>query len=288
MKPTRGRVSLAPLAQDWLNLTVYGALARTVRDSALMLEAIHGSMPGDADVAPPFEGSYVEAAERPPGSLRIAASRKLPGGLIAPLSSDQRAAWERVRDRLPELGHEVVERDPAYGLGGILFTQMWLRGVYEEAVRVPDQSKLERYTRQYARAGRLLGRRRRTLIARRDQVTGRMLELWNEIDVLITPGLARTAIEAKGGYDRSALAAFNVSARFTPWTAPFNMTGQPAITIPAGFDADGLPLSVQLVGRPGAEDVLYSLAGQLEAAEPWADRRPPLAETPSPAPAEAA
>jgi amidase len=166
--------------------------------------------------------------------------------------------------------------------------QMWLRGVYEEAVRVPDQSKLERYTRQYARAGRLLGRRRRTLISRRDQITGRMLELWNEIDVLITPGLARTAIEAKGGYDRSALAAFNVSARFTPWTAPFNMTGQPAITIPAGFDADGLPLSVQLVGRPGAEDVLYSLAGQLEAAEPWADRRPPLAETPSPAPAEAA
>jgi amidase len=288
MKPTRGRVSLQPLAEDWLNLTVYGALARTVRDSALMLDAIHGSVPGDADVAPPFEGSYVEAAERPPGSLRIAVSRKLPPGIFASLSSDQRAAWERVRDRLTELGHEVVERDPAYGLGGILFTQMWVRGVYEETVRVPDQSKLERYTRQYAGAGRLLGRRRPTLIAKRNQVTGRMLELWNEIDVLLTPGVARTAIEAKGGYDRSALAAFNVAARFTPWTAPFNMTGQPAITIPAGFGADGLPLSVQLVARPGAEDVLYSLAGQLEAAEPWADRRPSLAEAPSPARAEAA
>jgi amidase len=277
MKPTRGRVSLQPLAQDWLGLTVYGALARTVRDSALMLDAIHGSLSGDADAAPPFEGSFVDAAERPPRSLRVAASRKVPPGLIAPVSNDQRAAWERVRDRLTELGHEVVERDPAYGLGGILFSQIWVRGVYEEATRVPDPTKLERYTRQFARAGRLLGRRRRKLIAKREEISGRMLPLWNEIDVLLTPGLAKTPIEAEGAYGRSALVAFDKAARFTPWTAGFNMTGQPAITIPAGFGDDGLPLSVQLVGRPGAEDVLYSLAGQLEAAEPWASRWPPLA-----------
>ena len=153
---------------------------------------------------------------------------------------------------------------------------MWVRGVYETAVKAPDHSKLERYTRQFVRAGRLLGRRRPRLISKRDQITGRMLELWNEIDVLLTPGLASTAIDAEGGYDRSALAAFNIAARFTPWTAAFNLTGQPAVTIPAGFGTDGLPLSVQFVGRRGAEDVLYSLAGQLEAAEPWADRRPPL------------
>jgi amidase len=277
MKPTRGRVSLQPLAQDWLGLTVYGALARTVRDSALMLDAIHGPAPGDADAAPPFEGSYLEAAERDPGTLRISVSKKLPPGIIASLSADQRAAWERVRNRLAQLGHEVVERHPAYGLGGIHFTQMWARGVYEEARRVPDHSMLERYTRQYAKAGRLLGRRRQKLMSGRDQIGGRMLELWNEVDVLLTPGLATTAIDAEGGYGRSGLAAFNISARFTPWTAPFNVSGQPAITIPAGFGTDGLPLSVQLVGRRGAEDVLYSLAAQLEAAEPWGDRRPPLA-----------
>ena len=115
------------------------------------------------------------------------------------------------------------------------------------------------------------------ILAKREQVTARMLELWNEIDVLMTPGLARTAIEAEGAYGRSAFVAFDKSARFTPWTALFNMTGQPAITIPAGTGTDGLPLSVQLVGRPGAEDVLYSLASQLEADEPWAGRRPPLA-----------
>ncbi len=71
--------------------------------------------------------------------------------------------------------------------------------------------------------------------------------------------------------------AINLAGRFTPFTATFNLTGQPAVTIPAGLGVDGLPLSVQLVGRPGAEDVLYSLAGQIEQAAPWAQRRPALA-----------
>jgi amidase len=280
MKPTRGRVSLAPLAEDWLGLTVYGALARTVRDSALMLDAIHGPAPGDADVAPAFHGRYVEAAAQPAGRLRIAVSRKLPPGVLASLSSDQRGAWERTGRALEGLGHEVVERDPAYGTAGLHFMRTWMRGVHEELPRVPDRSKLERYTRQHALAGRYLvpDRRRAGLVVRRARVTARILELWNEVDVVMTPGLATTAIAAEGGYDRSAFAAFNIAARFTPWTAAFNVTGQPAITIPAGLGSDGLPLSVQLVGRTGAEDTLYSLAGQLEAAQPWAEQRPSVAQ----------
>ena len=75
---------------------------------------------------------------------------------------------------------------------------------------------------------------------------------------------------------KAALYSFNVASRFTPWSAPFNLTGQPAVTLPAGFGSDGLPLSVQLVGRPEAEDMLYALAGQIEAARPWADATPPL------------
>jgi amidase len=93
----------------------------------------------------------------------------------------------------------------------------------------------------------------------------------------MTPGLATTAIAAEGAYGRAAPVAIDRAARFTPFTPIFNLTGQPAVALPAGFGSDGLPLSVQLVGRPGAEDMLYSLAGQLEDARPWADQRPALA-----------
>ena len=106
------------------------------------------------------------------------------------------------------------------------------------------------------------------------------MTLWNDFDVLLTPGLARTALPAEGGFGRAAVRAMDIAGRFTPFTPLFNLTGQPAITIPAGVGKDGLPLSVQLVGRPGAEDALYSLAGQIESAAPWAQRRPAMAEAP--------
>ncbi|HUJ36015.1 MAG TPA: amidase family protein [Solirubrobacteraceae bacterium] len=277
MKPTRGRVSSQPAHEGWLGLSVFGALARTVADSALLLDVIHGSLPGDADAAPPFTGSYVHAAATPPGRLRIGISRKLPPGFIARLSSDQRGAWERTGAVLSELGHDVVERDPAYGLVGIEFTQMWIRGIYEESRTVPDRSQLEPSTRQLAAAGARLvpGRRREKLLAARPARIARVLELWNEIDVLLMPVLASTAIAAEGAYGKSAPVAIDRSSWFMPFNPLFNVTGQPSIAVPAGFGADGLPLSVQLVGRPGAEDLLYSLAGQLETARPWAHHRPP-------------
>jgi amidase len=129
-----------------------------------------------------------------------------------------------------------------------------------------------------AAAGRRLisERRRDRLRAKREQTSARILALWDHVDVLMTPALARTALPAEGGFGRSALVAVDKGARFTPWTPTFNLTGQPAVTIPAGFGADGMPLSVQLVGRRGDEATLYSLAGQIERARPWADRRPPL------------
>jgi amidase len=268
MKPSRGRVPGAGGSSDWLGLSVNGALAWTVVDSALLLEVVSDGTE-----------QFVEAAQRPPGRLRIAASAKAPPGVIAKLSDDQRVAWERTRDLLAELGHEVTERHPAYGMVGLEFMQMWVRGIYEESLAVPDRSQLERSTRQMAWLGRSLvpERRRDRLLARRARTSERILDLWDEVDVLLTPGLARTALPAEGGYGRSAAVAFDRAGRFTPWTTPFNVTGQPACTLPAGFGADGLPLSVQLVGRPGAEDVLYSLAGQIENARPWAEYRPPIA-----------
>jgi amidase len=278
MKPTRGRVSTQPAREGWLGLSVYGGLARTVRDSALMLDAMHGAIAGDADQAPPFEGKYAEAAATPPNQLRIATSKKVPPGLIAKLSDDQRGAWERMGRVLADLGHDVFERDPAYRLAQLDFVQMWTRGIYQESVEVPDPSQLEPLTRQMAWIGQRVvpERRKAKLLAKRPHTTARILELWNHADVLLTPALAKTAIAAEGAYGKVAPLAIDMAGRFTPYTPMFNLTGQPAIAIPAGVGSDGLPLSVQLVGRHGAEDVLYALAGQIEAAQPWADRRPPL------------
>jgi amidase len=172
----------------------------------------------------------------------------------------------------------VSERDPAYGAAQIEFLQTWVRGIYEQARVVPDGSVLEPRTRQMARAGRYLvpPRRRAMLLAKRPRTTARILALWNDTDVLLTPGLARTPILAQGPAGRTAPVAIDRAGRFTPYTPVFNLTGQPAVALPAGFDSDGLPLSVQLIGRPGAERTLYALAGQLEAARPWAQNQPPL------------
>jgi amidase len=267
MKPSRSPAA-SELTSGWLGLTVFGALARTVADSALLLDVIYP----DGSGAP----RYADAAARAPGRLRIAVSRKPPLGVIARVSEDQRAAWERMATTLRELGHEVTERDPDYGLVQLEFLQYWLRGVYEESLKVPDRSVLEPSTRQMAAAGRYLvpPARRRRLLAHRPRTIERVTRLFSEVDVVMTPGLATTAIDAEGGFGRPAPVAIDKAGRFTPFTATFNVTGQPAVSVPAGLGSDGLPLSVQLVGRLGGEEVLYSLAGQIETAAPWADRRP--------------
>jgi amidase len=272
MKPTRGRVSVG----GWLGLSTFGALARTVADSALMLDVMHGSLPSDLHHAPAFDGSYVDAAATPPPRLKIAVSRKLPPGLLGRVSADQRGAWERTGALLSALGHDVVPRDPAYRMAQLEFLQTWVRGVYEESLQIPDRSVMERSTRQMAAMGRYLvpPRRREAIMIARARTTARITAMWEEFDVLVTPTLAKTAIAAEGGYGKSAAAAIDIAGRFAPFTPIFNITGQPAISIPAGVGTDGLPLAVQLVGRVGAEDTLYSLAGQIEAAAPWAQRRP--------------
>ncbi|MGH2915329.1 MAG: amidase, partial [Solirubrobacteraceae bacterium] len=278
-KPTRGRVSSAPARGGWLGLSVYGALARTVSDSALLLDVMHGSLGSDSDRAPAFTGSYAQAAATPPRRLRIAVSRRIPPGLLGRVAADQRGAWERTATLLGSLGHEIVERDPRYGAAQLQFLALWLRGIYEESLTVADRSLLERTTRQMAAAGRRLvtARGRDRLSVRRPAVSARIMSLWDECDVLMTPALARPAIVAEGGFMRPAPLAIEIAGRFTPFTPIFNLTGQPAISIPAGLGAGGLPLAVQLVGRLGAEDTLYALAGELESVAPWAQLRPPVA-----------
>jgi amidase len=262
MKPTRGRVPAT--GGQWVGMSVFGALARTVSDSALMLSVMSA------------DSSLAEVRE--PGRLRIAVSRKIPAGLVARLSADQRGAWERTGELLSELGHEVIEHDPEYGMSSFEFVQTWTRGIYEDSLTIPDRSKLERLSRRMAGFGRVVvgeGRRQK-LLATRDSTIARMLKLWDDVDVVLTPGLSRTALPAKGGFGKPAPIAFNIAGSFTPWTPPYNLTGQPGLAVPAGLGSDGLPLSVQLVGRPGAESTLYALGAQIEAARPWVDQRPPV------------
>ena len=279
MKASRGRVSMHPFGEGWFGLSTFGALARTVSDSALLLDVLQGASPEDRYRLPAAAESFSAAAAREPGRLRIAVSRKVPGGLVAPISADQRLAFERAARLLCELGHEVVERDPRYGLLSLEFVQTWIGGIDHEFSQLRYPERTEASTRQMAAAGRRLvpPRRRELLRTRREQKIRPLLELWDEVDVLLTPGLARTALPAEGGYGRAAPIAFDRAARFTPWTALFNLTGQPAISLPAGLGTDGLPLSVQLAGRIGEEATLYALAAQIEAARPWATQRPALA-----------
>ncbi len=280
MKPTRGRVSTQPLGEDVLGLATFGALARTVADSALLLDVIHGSVAGDHDSVPPPRGTFLQAAQTPPAiPLRIAISSKLPPGSFARLSADQRQAFDQTARLLSELGHQVTERDPTYSTVALEFIQTYLRGSHEAFTTLVRPDLSERSTRQMAAiGGRLVPvRRRDRLLAKRPSTIARIIRLWNEHDVLLTPGLATTAIAAEGGHGRSALIALDKAGRFMPWYPVFNLTGQPAISIPAGFGADGLPLSVQLVARHGEEATLYSLAGQIESARPWGSERPPIA-----------
>jgi amidase len=277
MKPTRGRVSSGSGDAGWLGLAGFGALTRTVADSALLLDVMHGPAPGaDAVTLPRHGGSYVDAASVDPGALRIAVSAKVPAGVIARVGDEQRNAHAATGRLLEGLGHHLDTRDPAYGLAQLEFAQAWFRGVYEEAAATGRRDELERTTRQMAAFGRYLVAPpvKRRLLGVRPRTTDRIMALWDEFDVLMTPGLATAPVGAEGAFGRPAPLAIDVAARMTPFTALFNLTGQPAITVPVGVDAGGLPLSVQLVGRPGAEDVLYGLAGQIERAQPWAQRRP--------------
>jgi amidase len=280
MKPTRGRVSSAPGVPGWLALAGAGALARTVADSALLLDVLHGPAPaGDRDTLPRHDGSYERAAATDPAPLRIATSVKVPAGVLAPVGGEQRDAHAATGRLLQGLGHHVEQRDPDYGLAQLEFAQAWFRGVYEEAAGTGRRDELERSTRQMAAAGRYLVSPpvKRRLLRVRPRTTERITVLWDDFDVLMTPALARSPVGAEGAFGRSAPVAVDRAARMTPFTALFNVTGQPAVSVPVGLDRDGLPLAVQLVGRLGAEDVLYALAGQVERAEPWAQRRPPIA-----------
>jgi amidase len=277
LKPQRGRVSFAPDLEYWNGLAVNGCLSRSVIDTALWLDVISGGSK-EPGAPPPPERPFVESAQTAPGKLRVAWSTAPPRAAAPATVSDVvKQAVVDAAGTLESLGHEVGQQDPDWGNVGNNITPRFLRGVSDTVATVPHPERLERRTRGFGRLGSLLPD---ALFERalqgREADARRINAIFDTHDVLVTPVMGGTAIPVRRWEGRGALRTVLGMSRFYPYCIPWNHLGNPAMSVPVGIAADGLPLAVQIIGRPGDEATLLSLAGQLEAERPWADRRPPI------------
>jgi amidase len=273
LKPQRNRVSLWPDREHWYGLSVSGCVSRTVMDTALYLDVMSGPEKGDFDSPPPFERPLVEAAQTPPGKLRIACTTKTI--LPVPKADEVIAGYEETIELLRSLGHEVNEAAPRLGRLATDFYPLYFRGIRDEALSLPHPERLSDQTKGFVRLGKLFSDSRLAKVRdRMPAASARIQELWRDYDVLLTPATAQLPVEIGHWRGKGALRTINGMSNVYPYAAAWNYTGQPAATIPAGFAETGLPRSVMLIARPNDEATLISLGAQLEAERPWADRRP--------------
>jgi amidase len=285
LKNTRMRVSRGPeIGDDFL--VQDGVLTRTVAETAELLDLLAGYETGDANWAPPPAEPFAASAAREPGRLRVGVATKPP--IEAPLDPQAERAVRDAADLLAELGHEVDEVEPPWAGDDLLpvFTKVFCTGIATAVYfggmvsgREPAEELVEplsweiwRGVSDYSGIDYPLAK------MRLEAHTREVVAIWNDHDVLLTPALAERPVPI-GEIDASSddpWEDFRRSGRFTPFTAIFNVTGQPAISLPLFQGDDGLPLAVQLAGPPAREDVLLSLGAQLEASRPWAERRPEL------------
>ena len=277
LKPQRGRISMAPRVRPWHGLSINGLLARTVADTALFHDVASGLLAGEPDGVPAPTVPFSQSAATAPQKLRIAFSTSVPTGVISKLDGDQARALRETVELLRSLGHEVQERDPDYGLDVMpALLVRYLRGIHDDAGALAHPERLERRTRSMARIGGMIppALLQRSL-AGEAALAGRLNEVLQEHDVLMTPATAMPPPRIGQFQGRGALWTLNTVGGMVPYNGVWNLTGQPAASVPAGMGADGLPRAVQLVGRANDEATLLSLAAQLEAERPWAQLRPP-------------
>ncbi|MGH2758472.1 MAG: amidase [Actinomycetota bacterium] len=275
IKPSRGRVSSAPGAQSLLSQN--GPISRTVADAAALLDVLAGYKTGDAWWAPPPERPFTEEAGRPPGRLRIAVTSK--PSFETPVAPGNIAGVERAARLLAELGHDVVEASPADWPEEVVegFFITWaVRTCGNEPM--PPFESLEPVNQALIEFGRSVDaptfdKANRSIL----KASRELVAFFDDFDVLVTPTVAGPP-PIIGSYrdPNDPIAEFLNAASLVPFTPPWNTTGQPAVSVPLHWDDQGLPVGVQIVGRPADEATLIRVSAQLEEAAPWADRRPPL------------
>jgi len=274
LKPQRGRVTMSPHAHGWWALSTTGPLTRSVRDSAVVYDAIRGTLPVDRWSAQAPPTSFTAAAEAPGRPLRVGWSTKPVTLGVRPDPAHVRAVRETA-GLLESLGHRVEEIDPGYPDPAAAFVPQFFAGVRSGADLVDHRDRLERRTRETVRLGSWVTPAvREWAIRQGERLAGRANQVFEQCDVLLTPAIAHRPPEVgvldSVGTVRASLLAMPMIA----YTALWIVTGNPAASVPAGLADDGLPLAVQLVGRPHDETTLLSLSAQLEQAQPWAHLRP--------------
>ena len=256
LKPGRGVVPAEIGADSWSGMAENGALTTTVADLAVAHAVMAGEEPGP----------LVE----PGRPLRIGISTRSPlPGVRADAAT--RAAVDAVIAQLTAAGHTVVRKNPPITPGVAAGAMArWMAGAEDDAEHLGiDRAALQPRSRTHARIGRLLRRVGLLRPATADRFRQRMVDFFDDVDVLLSPVTTGPPLAARPWHERSFLANVTANARWAPWTAAWNLAGLPALVLPAGSQPDGVPVAVQFVGPPGAEGRLLWLAGELERLQPW-------------------
>ncbi|WP_236982204.1 MULTISPECIES: amidase [Mycobacterium] len=275
IKPQRGRISTWPEPESFNGLTVNGVLARTVADAALVLDAASGNVEGDLHQPPPLTAS--DYVSRAPGPLRIALSTGFPYTFFrAKLHPEILAAIQQVGERLELLGHTVVKGNPDYGMRlSWDFLARSTSALWAWQDRMGDGVNWDPRTLSNMRTGHMLSQATLRAARRHEAADQRRVgSIFDIVDVVLAPTTAQPPPQARA-FDRlSSLGTDRAIIAACPYTWPWNVLGWPAINVPAGFTAEGLPIGVQLMGPANSEGMLISLAAELEAFSGWAAKQP--------------
>jgi amidase len=273
IKPSRGRITTAPSAgEGWAGLSTTGPIARTVRDAALMLDAMAGMMPGDPYAARPHTRPFVEEVSARPKKLRLAFINH---SELGPVEAETLAALESACGAFREMGYSIerLKLDPGAML--VKFARV-IVSASVSALNIPNPELLEPAARgTYEWGAKISAADYIRAVTGMHNTSREIIHTLMPYDALIAPTLTRPAVRL-GTLPSNPETGADEIYGWIAFTFPFNSTGQPAISIPNGFSKSGLPLALQIVGRPGDEAGIIALAAEFERARPWKDKHPPI------------